>query len=309
MSDWAIIAARLLQFASALVLSGSSLFYLYGYTPAPSSGRWGWPRIGLLVSAATALIGVAWWVTTQAAIFFPDAGAFDPNANWILLTETRFGRICLIRAGLLAISIVATLALSPARTLWVVQSILGAAVVASFAWTGHGVYDSGWSGALHTASDVLHLLAAGVWIGALVPLAVLIARSLRTKTESDARTALNGLGRFSGIGPAVVAVLVLTGLVNSWFLVGIAQWQALFTSTYGITLAIKLGLFGGMLLLAAVNRYRLTPKLRSGIEQGVPPFRVLQSFRTSVLTETGLGMVIVTAVAVLGTLEPPVAGN
>jgi putative copper resistance protein D len=311
-SEWVISAARLLQFGSALVLFGLSFFCLYGFRAGSvgvSSDRWSWLQLCVLIAAAGALLGVFSWVGAQAAIFFPDAGAFDPNAIWILLTETRFGRIAFMRAGLLLLSIVVALSFSPTRTVWIAQSILGAAILASFAWTGHGIYDVGWAGAVHTGADVLHLLAAGVWIGALVVLSILLLRSLRKQTETETRRTMNGLERFSAIGFAVVAVLVLTGLVNSWFLVGIAQWQALFTTDYGILLTIKLALFGGMLLLAASNRYRFSPRLTADLNHGRAPRRSLRMLWASVLAETGLAILVLAAVAMLGTLEPPVSGG
>ncbi len=317
MPDWAIIAARLLQFGSALVLFGASLFYLYGFTGGAALGahrrcgrvrRWSWPHLTVLIAAVGALLGVIWWVTVQTATFFPDAGPFDWNANSILLTETRFGRVCILRMGLLAVSIVVALVLSPTRGVWVVQSVLGAAILASFAWTGHGIYDQGLAGIVHTGADVLHLLAAGVWIGALVPLNILVLRSLRAQTAFDARDTYNSLENFSGIGPAAVSVLVLTGLVNSWFLVGVAQWQALFTSTYGLVLTVKLALFGAMLILAAANRYRLSPSLKADLERGQSTAVALRALRASVASETALGFLVLLAVSLMGTLEPPITG-
>jgi putative copper resistance protein D len=308
--DWAIVAARLLQFGSAVVLFGLPLFCLYGFSAGEAnrlSRRWGRMRLGVLIAAAGAFLGVVWWIAAQAAIFFPNAGPFDRDAIGILLTETRFGRVALLRAGLLVLAIIVVLLFAPRRAIWILLSVLGAAVLASFAWTGHGIYDAGWAGIVHMGADILHLFAAGVWIGALVPLSILILQSLRSQTANEARAALYGLERFSGIGPAVVAVLVLTGLVNSWFLVGIAQWQSLFTTAYGIGLTLKLGLFGGMLLLAAANRYRLSPKLRADVERRGSPAASLRKLRVSILTETALSFLVLTAVALLGTWEPPVS--
>jgi putative copper resistance protein D len=311
--DTAIVAARFLQFGSALVLFGSSLFALYGFrsggTPTAVGGLWFWPRPIVLIAALGALLGVFGWIAAQAAIFFPDAGPFDPGANWILLTETQFGRVAFARAGLIALSIVVSLLLAPTRAFWFVQSALATLIVASFAWTGHGIRDTGWAGTVHTGADVLHVLAAGIWIGALVPLSILILRSLHAQTEAETRRTSNALAQFSGIGPAIVAVLVLTGFVNSWFLVGIAQWQALFTTNYGLLLTAKIGLFGGMLLLAAANRYRFSPRLTADLEQGRLPRRSLRALRASVMAETSLAILVLAAVAMLGTLEPPVSGG
>lgn len=307
--NWAIVAARLLQFAAALVLFGSPLFYLYGLKPAAGveSRRWMWPHITVLIAAVVAIIGVAWWVAAQAALIFPDSGVFDWNAMSTLLTDTRFGRVTALRLGLLAIAVALLILMKPGRALWLVQAVLGGAIVASFAWTGHGVRDEGVAGLVHLSGDVLHLLAAAVWIGALAPLSVLILQSLRIGNEFSVRMTYEALETFSGIGPAVVAILILTGLVNSWFLIGLENWRELFTSAYGVALIVKLILFGGMLLLAAVNRFWLSPRLGKNLTASRSGADALRALRVSVSTETALAVLVLAAVALFGTLEPPIA--
>jgi putative copper resistance protein D len=296
-----------------LVLFGSSLFYLYGFRAGVADGltrRWGWPHLALLIAAVAGLVGVMVWVMAQTALITEDAGdAFHPAAIFSILTETRFGRICLLRMGLLGASIVILWRLFPGRALWIAQAVIGGTVLASLAWTGHGATDEGWTGALHLGGDVLHLVTAGVWIGALVPLSILILLSLRSQTTGDALATYKGLESFSGIGPAVVAILVLTGAVNSWFLIGIEQWHVLFTSTYGLALVFKLALFGLMLLLAVANRFRLTPRLRTAIQKNEASNTPLQSLKRSVLAETCLALLVMLAVSWLGTLEPPVSSG
>jgi putative copper resistance protein D len=83
--------------------------------------------------------------------------------------------------------------------------------------------DSGWSGAIHVAGDVLHLLVAGVWFGALAPLGILIFGALGSNESADARAACYVLDRFSAIGSAVIGLLILSGLINRWFLIGVAN--------------------------------------------------------------------------------------
>jgi len=316
-ADWAIIAGRLLQFSAVSVLFGSSLFYFYGFRAGSAESRSGprrWARRTSLIAALIGLLGVMIWVMAQTALISENASdAFNPAVVFSMLTETRFGRFCLLRIGLLLASVVGLLGLSPGRTLWIIQAFLGGAVLASFAWTGHGVADEGWAGSLHLGSDVLHLLAAGVWIGALVPLSILILFSARSQTISEAIVTYEGLESFSGIGPAIVAVLVLTGVLNSWFLVGIEQWRALFSTRYGLALDFKLVLFAIMLFLAARNRYHLSPRLgcaaqdRESESNPVGLRTALQLLRRSVLGETILALAVLAAVAYLGTLEPPIS--
>jgi len=137
---------------------------------------------------------------------------------------------------------------------------------------------------IHMIADSIHLLAAGLWIGALFALFVLVIVSANSNMEI-LRTALL---RFSGIGTSVVAVLVLSGLINSWFLIGPDKLDQLFVSRYEQVLLIKLVLFGAMLLLAAANRFWLTPRLAAALDSDSAPSAPLRPLRMSILSETVL---------------------
>lgn len=307
MLDGLVVAARLLRFAFALALFGSSLFYLYGFEAGTASDRsrqWSWRRAVLLLASAGTLLGSLWWVTAQTAAIF---GQFDSASAQILLTGTGFGRATLVRIGLLIMSLVVLLLLSPGRALWIAQLLLGGAIVASFAWVGHGVLDDGWAGVAHQSSDVLHLIAAGVWIGALVCLSILLIQSLRAGSGVSAYAVYRGLNAFSAIGLAVVSVLVLTGLVNGWFLISPRHAFDLAKTDYGILLVVKLCLFAAMIVLAALNRFRLTPRLNDDLQVRALPSNSLKVLRRSVIVETTLALLIIFAVSWMGTLEPPVS--
>ncbi len=66
MLDAILVGSRFLQFAGALVLLGSSLFYMYGrealVSPLPALKRRQWPRQVLVISALTAAVGTLLWV-------------------------------------------------------------------------------------------------------------------------------------------------------------------------------------------------------------------------------------------------------
>ena len=316
MLDAILVGSRFMQFAGALVLLGSSLFYTYGREavalPVPALKRRQWPRQMLVISALTAAVGTVLWVMASTASFSGEPkDAISPPALWLVFSETRFGRACLWRVGLLVISVAVSCSLTRLKRLWPVQAGLGTLVIATFAWTGHAAMNSGWPGAVHVAGDLLHLWAAGVWFGALLPLGILIFGALRSNKSADARAACYGLDRFSAIGSAVVASLILSGLINSWFLIGVANWLALFTTAYGVALLIKLVLFALMLALAAMNRFRWAPRLRHELEndQHRSTLVGLRELRISLSIEIALAAVVLSAVAVLGTLPPPISGE
>ena len=61
-------------------------------------------------------------------------------------------------------------------------------------------------------SYVVHLLAAGFWIGCLPPV---LACLRRLRTERLAAEASHALRRFSGLGHFAVALVIATGLANA----------------------------------------------------------------------------------------------
>lgn len=309
MLDWAAVAARLFQLASVLTLFGSALFVLYANRTGVVAGRTAvarhtgpgtWWALVALIGLGSALA----WLAAEAASLTGDWTALETVAR-----ETRFGRVMAVRAGLLMVCLFVCLIVRSGRPLAVVVSAIGAVAVASIAWTGHGAMSSGRAGLLHLGADVLHLMMAGIWVGALLVLVVLLARCANLQSSSEAERIAQALARFSAIGPPVVALLVLTGLINTWYLIGLAHWVAIFTSAYGLTLLAKIAVFLGMLALAALNRFRLAPGLQRALAAEVSTPAALASLRRSLMTECTLALLVLALVAVLGALEPPVSAQ
>ena len=130
---------------------------------------------------------------------------------------------------------------------------------AALAWTGHAGGALGIGGRMHVFNDVVHLLAAGAWLGGLIPLALLLG-DLR-RTADGRRIAVCGqvLSRFSNLGVVSVVGLFTSGCINAWFLTG--ELRGLFGTDYGRLVLVKIALFIAMFFLAAVNRLDLLPRL------------------------------------------------
>src|SRR4029077_16314910 len=109
-----------------------------------------------------------------------------------------------------------------------IGGLLSGLLPGSRAPSGHGADDSGAAGVLHLGADILHLLAAGGWLGALVPLIFVLRQARRSAWLPIAQQATL---RFSSLGLITVATLMATGLVNSWYLVG--NLPALVGTPYG----------------------------------------------------------------------------
>lgn len=301
MLDVAVIALRWLQYTGAVVLLGAPLFLLHSFRGADGPGM-AWTRATLILAAAVVALGSLAALIAQTAVMAGSLGeAVKPASLSFMVTGTALGMAMVARALAAILCLVATLAMRPGRALWILLGGAGSIVAASFAWTGHGAATEGPGGVLHLAADIVHAVAAAVWLGALAALTILLTR----RASPDDPAIHRALHRFAGLGTFAVVLLVLTGLVNSWFLVGPARVGDLGASLYGQLLIAKLILFGLMLAFAASNRFRLTPALGSALHAAEPSAAASSDLRRSVLLETGLGLALLGVVAVMGTLPPP----
>jgi putative copper resistance protein D len=91
------------------------------------------------------------------------------------------------------------------------------------------------------------------------------------------------------MGIAVVVVVLATGIINAWILVG--SWHALIVTGYGRLLMLKVVLFAAMLLIAAANRFWLTPRLAapSGSD---PQLKVLRRLARNSMIEIVVALMI-----------------
>lgn len=234
----------------------------------------------------------------------------DRETVSMLVTETATGTAWIVRTIAVAGVVAVTLSggqLKPARL--VAAAVAGGIALATLAWTGHGAMDEGGIGWLHLLADIAHLLAAGVWIGALLGLVLLVTRRRALIDEIHLTLTHRALHGFSTTGGVIVATIVVSGLVNSWLLVGWAGLPLLPSTLYGQLLLAKLALFLGMLVFAAANRSKLTPSLERAVPGGDYGAAIL-ALRKSLAAETVCAIAILALVAWLGTLEPlaPMSG-
>ena len=300
MVEATVVALRWLQYGAAVVLLGTPLFLLYGFgrgsaAEDPISAR----RILAGAALAVAVFSLAGLIAQTAVMAGSIDEALKPATLGFVVEGTALGLAYVIRAAAAALTLVLLLLLSPGRRLWRLSALGGLVVVASFAWTGHGASTEGPAGLFHLGADIVHAVAAAVWLGALAALALVLARP-----RDDHRTH-RALHDFAGVGTAAVALLVATGLINSGFLIGPERLGALFTSLYGQLLLLKLALFAAMVAVAARNRYRLTPALGAALERGGDAAPSIGRLRASVLAEAAMGAAVLLVVALMGTLAPP----
>jgi putative copper resistance protein D len=306
--DFATAAARFLTFAGVLALWGSTAFFSFGIdatAPRGAIDTEGWHKALARVAAAMALGGSVLWLIAEAALLGADSPeGFGVNAILGVVTDTRFGQIGALRCAALLVLLL-PVPKTYRKATWMRLATLAAIVMASLAWTGHGGLGSGWASWIHLGSDVLHLLTAGLWIGALIPLCVLAIRAAKYVTSQSLLELTLGLDRFSAVGLLLVAVLLVSGIINTWFLVGPAPWSDIGRSLYGRLVLVKVGLFVLMIAIAAINRWRLAPRLGQTGQSAESAAGPLRALRRTLITETAAALAVLAVVAILGMLEPP----
>ena len=279
------------------------LFLLYSFRGGDGPNLV-WARPTLIIAASGVALGSLAALVAQTAVMAGSLSeALKPASLSFMVMGMALGMAMVARAIVAGLALVAIFALKPGRLLWTVLAAVGVIVSASFAWTGHGAATEGPGGLWHLAAAIIHAVAAALWLGALAALTMLLLR--RTAPDDPA---IHGVLRgFAGLGTLAVALLVLSGLGNSWFMIGPARVAGLGTSLYGQLLLVKLALFALMLVLAAGNRFRLTPALGAALADGEDPLPALQRLRSSIVAETLVGAVLIAVVAIMGTLAPPSA--
>lgn len=303
--DWLVVALRFALYLDLMVAFGVALFGMHAMRPDERSSVVARRYINVIGLAAVLGIGLSlasMVVMAKAMTGATEYAELTAHVFGMIMTATSVGLAWTARVVVLLLLIAAIAMLRSRPTLrFGVLSTLGAVALATVTWAGHGAMDDGLRGGLHHTLDIAHLLAAGAWIGALFAFVIL---SLEARESSPETAALLGRASngFAHIGTMIVATLVLTGAVNYLLIVG-PTVEGLLTTAYGDLLLAKLALFALMLVLAAANRYRLSPRLAGALRNG-DHAEAVAGLRQSLVTETCLAVLILVLVAWLGVLSP-----
>ena len=210
------------------------------------------------------------------------SGAFDP-AIVGMVVESPLGTSLGVRLAGLALVSLAALNRPGARLAGGLGAVL---VCASFALRGHTLDEPRLVlGVLVT----LHVMGLAFWTGAFAP--------LHRLAGSDAKAAGALATEFGAWAVRIVPALVAAGAVLFVTLAG--DPAAALDTPYGRLLAVKLLLFAPLLGLAAFNRYRLTPALRTGAP------RAGAHLRRSIRFEALAVLAILVTTAALTTVASP----
>jgi copper resistance protein D len=299
-------AIRALHLFALAVLAGGFSFGIF-VLPASAAAEpersvlSGWlARVRLWGTAVAVATWMAWLLAVAASMSgIAMAQAWRPSVMGVVLEQTRFGHVWLIRFALLLVMLLYLAGLrnrqSPGEgDPGPAGATIAAAAILSQVGAGHAAA----APLSHAAADAVHLVAATLWVGSLPPLLAMLARARRNDAawRNLAARATHG---FSRMGTVAVAALAATGFLNGQMMVG--GIPALATTTYGRLVLAKVVLFVAMLTLAAVNRWFIAPRLRLGHANDDAVTWLLRS----VTLELALGACVFAVVGLLGGSEPP----
>jgi copper transport protein len=240
------------------------------------------PQAPALTAIAVAAVGELWLLLLTAGA--RRGGGFGKGLSTHALRDvvlTRPGALTL--AALAALLVAAATVLIPRARLLAAVPLAGAAVAT--AARGHSGTSGDWWA---LPADLVHLVAAALWVGALAHL-VLVAAHVR-----DDAAVLAGVRRYSRLALPIVLLILATGVLTA--LPEFRRVGDLTATSYGRTLLIKAGFVSIALLLALVSRLRA---LRDN------PHPRLQLLRRATATETLAVVGVLAAASVLVNAAPP----
>ena len=265
-------------YASALYAVGTALFALTVGLPAGASTRPG--RWAALIAALAFVLAVG---LGGGNLLGEGADTLLGGAAWRLAFGTTLGTSAVL--GVPAMLGLAWGLQRGARAGLAVGVVLG---MGAFLVTGHAATAAPpW---LTAPAVGIHIAAVAFWLGALVPLSVVA----RMQTPVAAAAVMQ---RFSRMAVVAVAALIASGMAIT--LVQMPGYAGFMSTDYGVRLLLKLAAFAGLLTLATVNKFVLTPRLEEGDAE------TAQALRRAIVIELCLFAVIIGAAAALSLAEPP----
>lgn len=283
MSELVAVLLRFALYLDLMLVFGLGLFGLYADS-----------RLLNLKPLLRRLVGLGGLLSLASLLSMTQAmsGAEDWPTLWMhlqmMLWQTELGWTWWLRIAALVLVVLSTR----------LATLFGGVALVTLAWAGHGVMHEGSLGGWHLLSDSAHLLAAAGWVGALAAFGLMLASA----SEQAVPVLAHALTGFERVGVVFVAVLIGTGVANYLFVVG-PNLDGITGGVYAILLCLKLGVFGLMLGLAALNRSHLTPLLQRSLAAG-DHRAARNALRRSITLEFGAVVLILGLVAWLGTLAP-----
>ena len=312
---------RALDYLAIALLLGGLAFLLIAWRPAFAALAGAEPRwqlaargfagrirlllsVAVLLGALVSVLGVLLQGATAAGV------SLWTSLNHTIVRDTlesRFGTVWGLRAidwALLGVLLTLTArAQRPSR--WLLGAIaLGAAYLAIVpALSGHASIQN--PTAIFFPADVLHVLAASVWVGGVACLLLALGAATRELERPErSRLLLATLMRFSPLALAAVIAIAATGVVQAY--IDVRSLDGLLHTTYGILILAKTVLLLALIGLGWVNRERVIPAFKRIVASEQPPGQTGALARRTMRGELALMLCVFGLTAALVSYAPPI---
>ncbi len=262
MNETTSLIARWMHQGGCLLLVGSLGFLVLAAPHARTPLRQ-WRRRVLGFSLALGTLALVCGIAVFAAqlVSLPQIGLPGDEMIRRLLLDSRFGTVWLIRESLLlascALLVIALAFWSRPASLLLAAVTLGLAcgALAAVSYSGHSATaEPAWPALV---AHCVHLLAAGLWLGALPVITDAVAMVARGKPDAYPAV-LESFEKFSALALPLMAAIVASGI---WIaVIHVGTFPALFGTAYGFLLIAKILLLVVVLAMAARLRWKLLPR-------------------------------------------------
>lgn len=280
------VALRFANFV-AIVLLGGLLFTEFDIASGALTTRRG-RKLAAYSAGTLAVVPAAQYLIFADDISSGQQSFFSAISDGLSLTA----------GGMLFFRVIAGLALAwlvsmtirtadAIRSLTIPIGTVAATYLVSLAYVGHSRSQA--APLLGVPVDVVHTAAISVWLGGLMMLALVVVPSV------DSTEAVTAFSRFGYVAQRAVAIIALTGVIQTVRLHG--NPVNLLSSTHGVLLIAKVAAVAAMIRLAARNRETLRRHHKAALASGEKSRGLLlRATTTEVLW--GFGVLAITAVLV-----------
>jgi copper transport protein len=292
--------ARTFSFIGLLVLIGATTFRTLVLPQARGISL----ELGPQLESRAAALGLAASVLvilSALARLFLEAEMMNamPGMQTMSLTDmamhTRWGFALRLELGMALVAFVSfALAMRRLRGAWFVASISALVLAVTPALAGHAAASPKFT-SLMIGTDFLHVLGAASWLGSLLVLLVIGVPLFLALDGAERWSSVASLvNSFSPIALASAAVVVVSGVIASW--VHLEHFSALWQTTYGQVLLVKLFLVAIALTIGAYNFRRVQPQLVTEVGSA--------HLRRSAAIELSVGFLILLVTGFLTGISP-----
>jgi copper transport protein len=301
---------RALAAAGALSVAGLAAFPLLVLAPARRRLRGIVPGLdadarrrlrrplvvaGAVAAAGTVVVLVDTAADTGSSLLEVSAGT---RTGWLLV-----GRLVALAVTVAALTVPARLG---ARARTTVALGGSAATLLTFSLASHAAAAAVDRPAA-LAFDFAHLVAAGVWTGGLLALALAGLPAARAAAGGNRNLVGDGAaalsGSFSVVAQVAMVAVLVTGLYPS--VLQVAGLSDLGATGWGLALTAKVTVWASVLLFAAANAFTFVPALSSRAGAAARRLAAVDQLRSAVRVELGLAGALIVAAALMSASPQP----